>query len=667
MHRTRSNMAAWMIGMAVIVVGMVIAARPSLAQTPQRAGSVVIGSDQPPAGGGVASSDAAVPGKPIAQSSRVPQTDSLRYLKQMADSLGVPLKGNTYIGVRRNRRSTNVIIIQRANPLRPTEAWNLGPALRLPMTTTGVPRVEEQTDGSTTGAFTAGGPVIAAGQGLSAQGVSVEADCFGCPMPQTDSLRYLADEGLANFSHIATAKPAPRERVSLATVAPGLLPFFNNAPVFGLAGTVEENFWHRTQLTGDWGGARTDLVEHGIFIDFYTTGAYQNVTSGGLKTGGAYVQNTQLSINIDTARAGLWSGGLFHFTVQSRYGSSPEETFTVGSYVPQYTGLVLPGPLLFQNIYPSEYFLVQSFTKQFSVVVGKISDVFIPDQTLFGDSFRYFFANFNFNKNPMTTNAYHPTALAVIAVWVPKQWLALVGGVLDPFTQPNTIAANAFNNGVNVYVQAILSYKARGRPGQFAPAFNWSNQPKIDFDAPFGRLSPAQVPAAVSALLGQPPSADLPVNFRRDTKFAIASFSQYLVVKEPPAEIPKMLVSGQQLRGIGVFGRLGYAPRGSNTLSRDASVAMFGRGLLSSRPYDSYGVGFYYNGISGDLKEDIERLTGGPPIKNEKGIEVFYDFAITPAIRVNPSYQHIWDPLTAQVVTNHRWANVFLLRFNLAL
>jgi hypothetical protein len=662
-------MAAWMIGMAVIVAGLVIAARPSSAQMPQRAASVVIGPDQPAPRAHLASSNVELPGRPL------------------GGSLRVSLKDISYFNVGPNRRSSNVIIIRRANPLMPTEAWNLGPALRLPMTTAGIPRVDEQADGSTTGALTAEGPVISAEQGLSAPDVSVEGDCLGYQMPQTDSLRYLeggateagadsspvgtdvvnGDEGLANFSHIATAKPAPRERVSLVNVAPGLLPFFNNAPVFGLPGTVEENFGHRTQLTGDWGGARTELVQRGIFIDFYTTGAYQNVTSGGLKTGGAYVQNTQLSINIDTARAGLWSGGLFHFTVQSRYGSAPANTFTVGSYVPQYTGLVLPGPLLFQNIYPSEYFLVQSFTKQFSVLVGKISDVFIPDQTLFGDSFKYFFANFNLNKNPMTTNFYNPTSLAALAIWTPMPWLAIGGGVTDPFTQPNTIAANAFDKGVNIYLTAILSYKARGRPGQISPSFNWSNQPKIDLDSPFGRLTPAQVPAAVGALLGQPPSADLPVNFRRNSGFVIANFSQYLTVKEPPAEIPKMLGSGQPLRGIGVFGRLGYAPRGSNTLNRDGSVGVYGRGLLNSRQYDNYGVGFYYNAISGDLKQDIERLTGGPPIKNEKGIEVFYDFAITPAIRVNPGYQHVWDPLTAQVVTNHRWANVFLLRFNLAL
>ena len=80
----------------------------------------------------------------------------------------------------------------------------------------------------------------------------------------------------------------------------------------------------------------------------------------------------------------------------------PSDTFTVGSTVPQYTGLLLPGPLLSHDIYPSEYFLVQAITPQFDVVLGKISDIYIPDQTLFGDSYKYYFANFNFNKNPMT-------------------------------------------------------------------------------------------------------------------------------------------------------------------------------------------------------------------------------------------------------------------------
>jgi len=300
------------------------------------------------------------------------------------------------------------------------------------------------------------------------------------------------DEGLANFRHISITK-APTRPLSLVDVAPGLLPFFNNAPVFGLPGTVEGNFWRRTQLLGDLNGRRTDLARRGIFIDMYSTSAYQNVTSGGLKTGNAYAQNTQLSVNVDTARAGLWPGGLFHFTVQSRYGSAPRNTFTVGSFVPQYTGFVEPGPLLWQDTLPSEYFLTQSLSKKLSVVVGVISDVFIPDETLFGDSYKYYFANFNLNKNPMTTNFYHPTAVAALGAWTVKKWLLIAGGPTDPFTRSNTLE-DVFRHGLNVYLTAIVSYKLGSLPGQISPAFNWSNQPHINLESPFGKLSPAQVP-----------------------------------------------------------------------------------------------------------------------------------------------------------------------------
>jgi len=112
---------------------------------------------------------------------------------------------------------------------------------------------------------------------------------------------------------------------------------------------------------------------------------------------------------------------------------------------------------------------------------------------------------------------------------------------------------------------------------------------------------------------------------------------------------------------------VGVAPEASNTISRDASVAVFAHGVFDSRQYDSVGTGFYYNGISSDLKNAIAQLTAGrTAVKNEKGTEVFYDFAITPAVRLIPSYQHIWNPFTAVVITRQSHADVFLLRLTLA-
>lgn len=461
--------------------------------------------------------------------------------------------------------------------------------------------------------------------------------------------------------------PVPTKKKSLVNMEPWVLPYFNNAPVFGIPGTETGPLTARTQLTDDWAGTRTNLAERGWFFDAYTTSVYQNVMSGGLKTGGAFVQNIQLSVNVDTGRAGLWSGGLLHFTAQSRYGASPDNTFTTGSVLPPYTGLVLPGPLFANNTYPSEYFIVQGLSDNVSVVLGKISNIFLPDQTLFGDSYKYDFANFNFLKNPMQANFFNPTSLAALGSWRPADTLTIRAGLLDPDSQPDNFAAHAFD-GVNLWSQAIVSYKIRDLPGQAVPSFTWSNKPKVNLESPFIAVPLPQLTQAVGALLGLSSTAGLQTNFKDTSWFAIANVSQYFLVKDDSAVVDEKLKSGQVLRGIGVFGRVGDAPKASNTVSRDASVALFAHGFFDSRKYDSVGIGFYYNGISSDLKNAIAQLTAGSAaVKNEKGTEVFYDFAMTPAVRLIASYQHIWNPLTAQVVTRQSHADVFLLRLTLAL
>ena len=100
---------------------------------------------------------------------------------------------------------------------------------------------------------------------------------------------------------------------------------------------------------------------------------------------------------------------------------------------------------------------------------------------------------------------------------------------------------------------------------------------------------------------------------------------------------------------------------------RDASVALVAHGLYDARQYDSFGVGWFWNEISNYLKNDITTLTAGmKSVKDESGIEVFYDFAVTPAIRIIPSYQHIWNPLAAGVANNQNKADVFLARMTIA-
>jgi hypothetical protein len=458
--------------------------------------------------------------------------------------------------------------------------------------------------------------------------------------------------------------PVESENISIANVAPALLRFVNNGPVYGLPGTVSGGVFERTQLGGDWDGLRARLAQRGVFIDAYSTWAYQDV-SGGLEEGGALVINKQLSLNLDTGRLGWWSGGLLHFTMQSRFGDEPSETFTAGASEPHYYGLIMPGPVEDDQVQASEYYITQALSPRFGLIVGKTSNLFIPDQTAFANSYRYHFANFNFNKNAMTPNFYHPISWSVLAAWRMTDHIALGGGVLDPYSETDNFAEDAFEDQ-NYYLTAIVNYRLGNLPGQFSPAFNWSNQPQVDLTHPFGALAPAQIPQAIGALVGSPETEGLPINYDNESWFAIANFSQYLYVPEG-VDRDYLLRTGQPLPGLGLFGRVGYAPDETNTVSRDASLGLFAQGLMPGRPYDSFGVAFYYNEISGHVKDDVAALSGGHiEIEDERGAEAFYDFAITPAVRFIASYQHIWDPLAARAAFDEDSTDVVMTRLTIA-
>ena len=121
-------------------------------------------------------------------------------------------------------------------------------------------------------------------------------------------------------------------------------------------------------------------------------------------------------------------------------------------------------------------------------------------------------------------------------------------------------------------------------------------------------------------LLGVAPGKGLIVNEKNESWFFIANVSQYLFLTDDPSSVPEKLKTA-----------------------------------------------FFYNEISSDLKRDVAQLTAGTSkVSDEKGIEVFYDLAITPAVRLIPSYQHIWNPFSAQVVTDQDHADIFLTRLTVA-
>ena len=450
---------------------------------------------------------------------------------------------------------------------------------------------------------------------------------------------------------------------SIVNASPGLLSFYNSGRAFGIPGTVTGDFWERTQVTGDWNGCRTMLAQKGVFFDLYTTSGYQRVISGGYHKSESFMQNAQLSLNIDTARAGLWSGGLIHLTGQARFGSLGDKTGAAGTYAPIYTGKLYPDLMLDNDVDLTEFFLLQSITPEFSVVLGRISTVFMPDATFFGNSYKYYFSNFNFNKNPMTTNTYGPVSLSMLLQWAPTDWLQLIGGICDANGKANNLARDAFD-ALNYYFQATATYRIGGLPGRFLGAWNWSNKHLVDFSRPLGAVAPGNVVPVREALLsGRREKTNLAE--KNSSWILIGSLAQWLYTCDDEATIAMKQRSSLPLRGIGVFGRFGYAPPKNNRVTTDASVTLFAHGMVPKRPNDTIGAGYFYNKFSGDLKDRFKELNR-TNLRDESGVEAFYDFALTPAVHLTTSYQYIKNPFEAQTKARFsRHASVLSVRLGI--
>jgi porin len=66
-------------------------------------------------------------------------------------------------------------------------------------------------------------------------------------------------------------------------------------------------------------------------------------------------------------------------------------------------------------------------------------------------------------------------------------------------------------------------------------------------------------------------------------------------------------------------------------------VGIGGTGLIPGRSRDNWGIGYYYDTPSPDLKESLPLLT----IRDEQGVEIFYNFAVTPSFTVGVDLQVI--------------------------
>jgi porin len=128
----------------------------------------------------------------------------------------------------------------------------------------------------------------------------------------------------------------------------------------------------------------------------------------------------------------------------------------------------------------------------------------------------------------------------------------------------------------------------------------------------------------------------LPITLERGSWWVTYSFDQALWV-DPM----------NRSRAWGVFGNFGISDGKPNPIHFSAIVGVGGSSPIPGRNQDTFGIGYYYLGLSDEFKDVARAIT---PVRDEHGLELFYTIAVSPSIHITADLQVI-TPILEQAET----------------
>ena len=184
-----------------------------------------------------------------------------------------------------------------------------------------------------------------------------------------------------------------------------------------------------------------------------------------------------------------------------------------------------------------------------------------------------------------------PTEAATYHLWV-----------YDPISMANkSVFDDPFGAGVNIRGTVELPVTIGGLPGHQGFTALYSTQDGTDLASLDGIHLPSPVPGTVQI---------------KDSRYYFAWIFDQQLYRAP----------GSANEGFGLFGQLGVSDGNPNGLRWSLLTGIGGKGLIPGRSKDNWGIGYYYDGFSQDLKN---ALAPAQVLRDEQGLELFYNFVLT--------------------------------------
>jgi porin len=365
----------------------------------------------------------------------------------------------------------------------------------------------------------------------------------------------------------------------------------------------------RETLSGDWDGSRSALAQRGITVKPRLTQFYQGLAAGDGEHGFEYGGKADVQISADLKKLGLWSG--LSMTLQADYNFGSNVNGRGGVLIPVNAALNAPGMEGSDAFDVSSLFFTQNFGDAVQVAVGKINMIqMVSGKPFMGGAGIDSFWNQSFVATP--TGTVPPYLFGVLlSVFTEPATYRL--WVYDPNSAVNKTIGDAFDGGVSVRGSVDFNVRPGGLRGHQGATVFYSNQKGADLASLDDVFLPTPNPGAVT--------------FKDKRWYFAYSFDQYVY---QPAE--------SRGEGIGLFGNVGVSDGNPNALRLTFLAGISGRGLIPGRSNDNWGIGYYYDGLAQHLKD---ALAPEVTLRNEQGLEFFYNFALTPWSEIGADLQII--------------------------
>lgn len=375
-----------------------------------------------------------------------------------------------------------------------------------------------------------------------------------------------------------------------------------------------ESWWQNLKespnLLGDFGGRRTCLAEQGITYQGFLTQFYQGVASGGNEQRFSYGGKFDNFLILDGQKLGLWQGLFVNMHAETRFGEDANRD-AVG-LAPVNANMLWP--TLTQTTALSGLTVTQALSEEWLVSAGKFNtlDLFAamyPQSGRGVDGFMNVSTLF-----PLTMG--RALGLSVNGIGVTKLHEGQVQGsfsIADAQNSSTTIGiSDMFDKGALIigYWRFFTDFACL--PGSHAimgeySTRNYTSLNPIDF---------VFIPP-LGLVVGQK-SETWSLNYFGEQKLWVDSCN------------PK--------RNISLYTSWGISDGNPNPIRWAGNVSLQAYGINQCRASDSFGVGYFYTGLSNNFQNLASPIVA---LQDVQGGEIYYNFAVTPWMNITPDLQVI--------------------------